>query len=161
LALLDLSAPIIGLTLRGSYFKEFQRLDASFLDGLSANETNQLNTLRLQSSFAYGSDNRVVLTGQYFDTWGTSDALLYAGLASGFSPNSSGWIAEIAYIPFEMSRAPGWPWFNARIGLQYTAYDNLTGRPSARGTTTRCSFMRGSRCKRTHIRKAKQLNRCK
>jgi hypothetical protein len=101
--------------LRGSYINEFQRLDASFLNGLSANQTNQLNTLRVQSSFAYGSDNRAVLTGQYFDTWGTSDALLYAGLASGLSPNRSGWIAEIAYIPFEMSRAPGWPWFNARI----------------------------------------------
>jgi hypothetical protein len=63
-------------------------LDASFLNGLSTNQTNQLNTLRLQSSFAYGSDNRVVLTGLYFDTWGTSDALLYAGIASGFSPNS-------------------------------------------------------------------------
>jgi hypothetical protein len=115
------------LTLRGSYINEFQRLDGSFLNGLSANRTNQLNTLRLQSSFAYGSDNRAVLTGQYFDTWGTSDALLYAGLASGFSPNSSGWIAEIAYIPFEMSRAPGWPWFNARIGLQYTAYEKFDG----------------------------------
>ena len=43
------------------------------------------------------------------------------------SPNSSGWIAEIAYIPFGASQAPGWPWFNARIGLQYTDYEKFDG----------------------------------
>ena len=68
-----------------------------------------------------------MLTGQYFNTWGSPDALLYAGNASGFSPNSNGWIAEIAYIPFMTSPAPGWPWFNARIGLQYVWYDKFDG----------------------------------
>ena len=43
------------------------------------------------------------------------------------SPNSSGFIAELAYIPFGVSQAPGWPWFNARIGLQYTAYEKFDG----------------------------------
>jgi hypothetical protein len=115
------------LTLRGSYIHEFQRLDASFPNLLSANPTNELNSLRLQASFAYGGDNRFVLTGQYFDIWGTSDAIAYGSLASGLSPNSSGWIAELAYIPFGTSRAPGWPWLNARIGLQYTYYDKFEG----------------------------------
>jgi hypothetical protein len=121
------------LTLRGSYIREYQRLDASFANGLSANPTNDLNTLRLQSSFAYGGDNRFVFTGQYFNTWGTSDATLYAGLASGFSPNSNGWIAEVAYIPFMTSRAPGWPWFNARVGLDYIAYDRFEGTTAGAG----------------------------
>ena len=115
------------LTLRGSYINEYQKLNASFFNGLAANPNDSLNTLRLLASLSYGNDNRVVVTGQYFDTWGTSDPILYANLASGFSPNSNGWIAEIAYIPFGMSRSPGWPWFNARVGLQYTAYEKFDG----------------------------------
>jgi len=43
---------------------------------------------------------------------------LYAGLGDGITtPNSNGFTAEIAYIPFSVSKAPGWPWFNTRIGL--------------------------------------------
>jgi len=115
------------LTLRGSYITEYQRLDASFANLLAANPTNELNSLRLLASFAYGGDNRFAFTGQYFDIWGTNDPLVYGGLASGISPNSSGWIGEIAYIPFGTSPAPGWPWLNARIGLQYTYYDKFEG----------------------------------
>jgi hypothetical protein len=114
-------------TLRGSYIREFQKLNATFANFGADNLNNQLNTLRLQGSLAYGADNRIVLTGQYFNTWGTPDATLYADLASGFSPNSNGWIAEIAYIPFSASQAPGWPWANARIALQYTWYDKFDG----------------------------------
>ena len=44
-----------------------------------------------------------------------------------FSPDTAGWIGEIAYIPFSSSTAPGWPWFNARIGLQYTWYEKFAG----------------------------------
>ena len=48
-------------------------------------------------------------------------------LLKSFSPNSDGWIAEIAYIPFVSSQAPGWPWFNARVGVQYTWYNKFDG----------------------------------
>jgi len=126
------------VTLRGSYVHEFQQLDATFYDlAGSTNPSNTLNEARAYASLAYGNSNRVVLTGQYFSTWGSSDATLYSGLASGFSPNTEGFIAEIAYIPFIDSRAPGWPWFNARIGLQYvgyTKYDGTTVGASANNT---------------------------
>ena len=61
----------------------------------ASNPTNTLNTLRAYASLAYGNDNRIVLTGQYFDTWGSSDPLLYASLNScvltaNCSPNSNG-----------------------------------------------------------------------
>jgi hypothetical protein len=116
------------ITLRGSYIHEHQRLDASTSTTLNAaaNPTNELNTLRLQASLAYGNDNRIVVTGQRFQTWGTPDTLLFAGSPT-FLPDTSGWIAEIAYIPFGTSAAPGWAWFNARIGLQYTFYDKFNG----------------------------------
>ncbi len=114
------------LTLRGSYIHEFQNLNASFPNGLAANPTNTLNEARGYASLAYGNQNRVVLTGQYFTSWGTSDATLYAASPT-LSPDTKGWIAEIAYIPFIDSQAPGWPWFNVRIGLQYTAYTEFPG----------------------------------
>jgi hypothetical protein len=92
-----------------------------------------LDTFRAYASLAYGNDNRIVLTGQYFDTWGSSDAIEYGGLAScqppdtTCNPNSNGYIAEIDYIPFISSTAPIWPWANARLGLQYTYYNKFDG----------------------------------
>ena len=94
----------------------------------SSNPSNTLNTFRGLASLAYGDDNRIVLTGQYFNTQGSSDTGLYAnnpGCAC--SPNSNGYIAEIAYIPFISSQAPGWPWANMRVGLQYTYYNKFDG----------------------------------
>ena len=111
------------ITLRGSYIYENQ-YDPNLL--LAANANNVLNEARAYASLAYGNSNRVVLTGQYFNSWGTPDALLYSGNVN-VSPNSNGWIAEIAYIPFINSQAPGWPWFNARVGLQYTWYTEFNG----------------------------------
>lgn len=111
------------LTLRGSYINESIE-DPSLL--VAANPSNTLNEARVYASLAYGNDNRVVLTGQHFSSWGTPDSILYAASAN-FSPDTNGWIAEIAYIPFISSQSPGWPWFNARIGLQYTWYNEFEG----------------------------------
>ena len=118
------------LTLRGSYIREFQQLDASFFNTSASNPTNLLNSMKLQASFAYGADNRVVFTGQYFKQWGTADAGLFGNdpvTGAPLTPDTNGWTAEIAYIPFGASKSPGWPWFNARIGLQYTYYNKLNG----------------------------------
>ena len=118
------------LTLRGSYIREYQRLDSSFASLAAANPTNLVNSMKLQGSVALGADNRVVLTGQYFKIWGTPDIGLYgpdpiSGLA--LTPNSDGFQAEVAYIPFGAGKMIGWPWFNARIGLQYTYYNKFNG----------------------------------
>ena len=120
------------ITLRGTYIHENQKLDGLFNNGAAFNPTNTLNTVRAYASLAYGNDNRIVLSGQYFDTWGSSDPLLYADLNScvlttNCSPNSNGYIAEIDYIPFISSTAPLWPWANVRLGLQYTYYNKFDG----------------------------------
>jgi hypothetical protein len=116
------------LTLRGSYIREYQKLDATFGVMGSSNPTDLLNSMRLLASFAYGGDNRIVFTGQYFNSWGTPDITLYASPTNPTgSPDSSGFTAEIAYIPFSASKAPGWPWFNTRIGLNYTYYYKANG----------------------------------
>ena len=106
-------------TMRGTYIHEQQKLDATFnlLPGPGVNLTNELNEARAYASLAYGNNNRVVLTGQYFNTWGSTN----------LAADTKGWIAEIAYIPFISSFSPGWPWFNARIGLQYTWYEQFGG----------------------------------
>jgi hypothetical protein len=60
-------------------------------------------------------------------------------MGSQISPDTNGWIAEIAYIPFISSFAPGWPWLNARIGLQYTWYERFNG-TSAGASTNNALF---------------------
>ncbi len=119
------------VTLRGTYIHEDQQLDATFNNPAgagSSNPSNTLNTFRGLASLAYGNDNRVVLTGQYFSTWGSSDPVLYGGNPGcACSPNSDGFTAEIAYIPFISSQSPGWPWANVRVGLQYTYYNRFDG----------------------------------
>ncbi len=118
------------VTLRANYIREFQRLDAGFATGASSNPTDELNTLRLTGEVTFGGDNRIALTGQYFNIWGTADAGLYgvdAITGNALTPNSNGWTAELDYIPFGLSKAPGWPWFNAKLGLQYIYYNKFDG----------------------------------
>jgi len=119
------------ITLRGTYIHEDQTLDSTFASGGSDNPTATLNSLKLMAQLAYGNDNRVVFTGQYFDTRGSSDATLYANLVSGLSPDSNGYTFEVAYIPFISSHSPIWPWANARVGLQYTYYNKFDGDTSS------------------------------
>jgi hypothetical protein len=116
------------VTLRGTYLHEDQLLNASAASGLAANPTNTLNTFRGQAELALGGTiNKVILTGGYFNTWGSSDTLLYAGNST-FSPNSDGFTAEVAFMPFGKTNPPViWPWFNTKIGLQYVWYTKFNG----------------------------------
>jgi len=118
-------------TLRGTYIYEYQQLNATFNNPVAAgssNPTNTLNTFRGLASLAYGNDNRFVFTAQYFNTWGSSDTTLFiTNPGCACSPNTNGYIFEIAYTPFVSSRAPIWPWANMRIGLQYTYYNEFNG----------------------------------
>jgi hypothetical protein len=122
------------LTLRGSYIREFQTFTASY-NGFNpamtpSNPTDTLDSMRLYGSLAYGADNRIVMSGQYFRTTGTADLNLYGTdpvTGATLAPASDGFNAELAYIPFGASKAPGWPWFNARIGLQYTYFNRFNG----------------------------------
>ena len=116
------------ITVRGTYIHESQSLSgsANLALGNASNLSNTLNTLKLYASWAYGNDNRVVLTGQYFDIWGSADAVLYPDGPNG-SPNANGFVAEIAYIPFISSHSPIWPWANVRLGLKYTYFNEFNG----------------------------------
>ena len=124
-------------TLRGTWIHEFMQLDATFNNpngAGSSNPSNTLDTLRIDGSIAYGNDNRVVFTTQYFNTKGSTDATLWA-LTSQFDstataqtdPNTDGFVFDLSYIPYISSHSPIWPWANARIGLQYTYYNRFDG----------------------------------
>ncbi len=130
-------------TVRASYIWERQQLNAEYASQLAANPVDYLNSVNISASYIY--DRKISFTAGYFDTWGTSDSILYAASA-GFannSPNSAGWNFDLAYLPFMYGGPDIWPWFNARIGVLYTHYDEFNGTsglaPAANGTLVKAS----------------------
>jgi len=109
------------LIFRSAYIHEDQRLGAlvSGDEPAAANLHNLLKVFRANASFM--PSTRATFSLGYFNTSGTSDALLYpegpiTGNANG-SPNSSGGIGEIDFNV----------WQNARLGLQYIGYQKFNG----------------------------------
>ena len=115
---------IHAITARASYIYENQQLNGSFASGLAANPNNDLRSLNVSASYIY--DHTISLTGSYFQLTGSPDALIYSN-NFGFSPNSQGWTADIAYLPFSHGAPGPWPWFNMRIGLSYTWWQRFDG----------------------------------
>jgi hypothetical protein len=102
-----------------TYIHENQDLNESSIL-LGSNAKDNLDTFRINGSYSY--QNTYTLSGQYFQTTGTSDDALYGG-----SPNSSGWTWEVAYVP--SGKKDSWfpTWFNPRLSLQYTFYNQFDG----------------------------------
>jgi hypothetical protein len=114
------------LTFRLSQIWERQRLNGEFSAGASSNHTDELDSFKVSASYIY--NHTISLTGEYFNTSGTSDVLLYtgAGFTTG-SPNSDGWEFDLAYLPFSYGGPKIWPWLNARFGIEYTLYNRFDG----------------------------------
>ena len=113
------------VTVRASYIYEKQQLDATFYGlGASANPQNHLRSLNVSASYIY--DHTISLTGGYFRLTGSPDAITYANNAN-FSPNTKGWIADVAYLPFSKGAPGPWPWANTRIGVSYTWWTRFNG----------------------------------
>jgi hypothetical protein len=105
-----------------TYIRESQSLNASS-QLLGTNASDSLDTFRVNGSYSY--QNTFTLSGQRFETTGSSDVGLYGGNGS---PNSAGWTGEIAYVPSGKLGGSWLPdWLNARASLQYTAYDKFNG----------------------------------
>ena len=115
------------VTLRANYIYERQGLYSSVLQGISANNTDYLHSLKLSGEYVF--QNTYALTATYFNITGTADPGLYAPNAN-FSPNSEGWILDASYLPFSRGGPSFWPWANARIGLSYTLYTRFNGASS-------------------------------
>ncbi|MDB5367430.1 MAG: uncharacterized protein JWM77_3357 [Rhodospirillales bacterium] len=111
------------VTLRASWIHEHQDLSASQALGLADLSQGSLRSMRASATYAY--DRTYSLTSGYFAVRGNSDTTKN-GTDNG-SPNSSGWIGEISYTPFAHGGPSFWPWLNARLGVQYVAYEKFDG----------------------------------
>lgn len=106
-------------TLQARYVKERQDYASSFAQGLTANASDTLNSMRLKGSYYY--DRKYGLTLSSFSINGSADPNLYApapvtGSFSG-KPDSRGYVVELDYLPIQ----------NVRLMVQYTAYTKFNG----------------------------------
>jgi len=111
------------VTARLAWIHENHNTSASQTLGLADNSNNNLRSLNASVSYIY--DSTWSLTAGRVSVGGTPDATLY-GTFTG-SPNSAGYIFELAYLPFSRGGPEFWPWLNFRIGLQYTHWNKFDG----------------------------------
>jgi len=112
-------------TLNARYTHEAQSLDATFLLGGADHANNRLEDFRIDAS--YYRRNRIGGTVGFFDTFGTSDALLYSG-SPVFKPDSTGVTFQLDGTPWGGGGSPLGARFNIRTGVQYTLYTQFDGR---------------------------------
>jgi hypothetical protein len=115
-------------TVRASYIWERAKLNGEYFYGApdSSNLVNELNSFHASASYVY--DRTFSFTGGYFNIWGTPDAIFYQNVWSGGpSPNSRGFVGDIAFLPFSNGGPEFWPWLNVRVGVTYTHYDEFEG----------------------------------
>jgi hypothetical protein len=114
---------------------ENQYLNASTQLGIAANPHDLLRSYHAKGSYYYEQTYGVTLGA--FRVEGTPDALVYAN-PPGNSPNSTGLIGELDYIPFNHGGPDFWPWLNLKLGVQYIYYPEFngqTGPPAANNNT--------------------------
>jgi len=115
------------LSVHATLIHERQDLNASrAIPSIGSNAQDTLNTFKVDASYSFKAT--ITPSIQYFHTWGSADANVYApmtGTPSG-SPNTSGFIGEIAYVPFGKPDSPI-QWGNVRFALQYVAYTEFNG----------------------------------
>jgi hypothetical protein len=116
---------INSVSLQASWIHENEAFAASELLGISSNTHDHLDSVNVKATYAY--DQTYAGTIAWFDITGTQDALLYGSDSATNSPNSSGWIGEVDYTPFNHGGPSWWPWLNVRFGLQYTYYTRFNG----------------------------------
>ncbi len=115
-------------TAQATYISEKQSYDTSYPYSVAngsgigagpapANASDRLRTFRGKATYYY--QRKYGGTVGYFSTTGGADSGLYSTNASGNAntPNSSGYIMELDYLPIQ----------NVRLMLQYTAYNKFDG----------------------------------
>ncbi len=112
------------VTARAAYIYEKQQLDSTFGQGGSSNPNNNLRSFKASASYIY--DHTVSLTGGFTLLSGSKDATVYANNTN-FSPNSRGWLVDVAYMPFSKGAPGPWPWLNTRVGLSYNWWTQFDG----------------------------------
>ncbi len=113
-------------SVQASFIFENQDLAASSNPaiGAAANSHNTLRSMHIKGTYYYEQTYGVTLGAFRVD--GTPDAILY-GNPTNNSPNSTGIIGELDFIPFNHGGPSFWPWLNMKIGLQYIYYPEFNG----------------------------------
>lgn len=113
------------LTVLVTEIYEREHWNASQALGNTANAADSLNEFK--ASVDYLVDKTYGLAAQYFTINGSTDALAYADSPDA-SPNSSGFILEVDYLPFNKGEGPAfWPRSNVKFSVQYTDYNRFDG----------------------------------
>jgi hypothetical protein len=120
-------------SLQASIILENQSLAASSNPaiGAAANSHNALRSMHIKGTYFY--DQTYGLTLGAFHVAGTPDAILFANPINN-SPNSTGIIGELDYIPFNHGGPSFWPWLNMKLGLQYIYYPEFNGQTGSAAT---------------------------
>ena len=113
-------------TLNARYTHENQRLSASRICSPLRIRPTRSN---LRADASYYRDNTYGATIGFFNTWGSTDALLYAGNTA-LKPDSAGLIFQIDGTIFGRDMDVLGGRFNLRAGLQYTLYTKFDGASS-------------------------------
>jgi hypothetical protein len=106
-----------------TYIRENQDLNAT--NALGNSDRSSVNTTEFRTDLTYTIDDTYVPSIQYFQSRGSHDATFW-GTGNG-SPNSQGYVIDLAYVPFGKSDSPGYNWGNMRVALQYTGYTEYAG----------------------------------
>jgi hypothetical protein len=112
------------VTVNARYTHEHQDLRASQLLGAANNVRQTLEDFRFDASYYWR--NKIGLTLGAFDTWGSSDPVLYGGGRIP-RPDSSGLLVQLDGTPWGAGHSPLGPRFNIRVGIQYTNYFSFDG----------------------------------
>jgi hypothetical protein len=109
------------LSAHATVITESEDLQASHIL-YGARPHDSLTTARADISYSIGAT--VTPSAQIFHTGGSTDPALWSTLNG--RPNSDGYVAEVAYVPFGK---PGSPiaWGNLRLAVQYIGYTRFNG----------------------------------
>ncbi|HVC56274.1 MAG TPA: hypothetical protein VND95_09985 [Stellaceae bacterium] len=126
-------------SVQASAIFENQNLDASSAAGFASNGHNTLRSFHAKATYYY--DQTYGATLGVFRLDGTPDATLYANDSGNNSPNSTGLIAELDYIPFNYGGPAFWRWANLKLGVQYTYYPEFNGMTGHAATDNNTLFV--------------------
>ena len=107
----------------GTAIREFADLKASVAQGGTGTRHDDLDSVGVNASYYF--QNTYGLTLGLIVTVGSADPTRY-GTASG-KPDSAAWTLQLDYTPFGKPDSFGAPYLNARLFLQFTAYDRFNG----------------------------------
>jgi hypothetical protein len=92
--------------------------------GAAANTHDSLRSMHIKATYFYNQTYGATLGAFRVD--GSADPALFTDSPNG-SPNSTGIIGELDYIPFNHGGPGFWPWLNMKLGLQYIYYPEFDG----------------------------------